>query len=153
MIDIIEELPLEMVSQRDLIRRDINRAIKNRVRAFQFTDEVYNYKTLGTNARDFIKPFNSRLKTKVERWYYDKVDSILEFDRKSYPDSKKAFEAKSKLIAKNKEIIEPYRIKYEDYLARCNKAIYVKQKKIKGIRTIWCIIDFEILDFCRVDHI
>ena len=153
MIDYTEELPLEMLSQRDLIRRDINHAIKNRIKVFQFTDEFYNLKTLGTNARDFLKPFNSRLKTKVERRYYNKIDSILNFNRKDYSDPKKAFEAKAALIAKNRELVEPYIIKYDDYLLRCNKAIYVKQKKVNGFRTFWCIIDFELLDFCHIDHI
>lgn len=153
MIDYTEELPLEMLSQRDLIRRDINYAIKNRIKAFQFTDEFYNFKTLSTNARDFLRPFNSRLKTKVERRYYNKIDSVLNFSRKDYPDPKKAFEAKAALIAKNRELVEPYITKYDDYLLRCNKAIYVKQKKFNGVRTLWCIIDFELLDFCHVDHI
>ena len=153
MLDDFDCLPLEMVSQRDLIKIDVNRAIKSRQRAFKFDDEAYNQGTIAINSRSFLKPINSRLKYKVERWYYNKVDSIIGFNRRDYPDAKKALEAKAQLVMQHREELEPYTAKYEDYMERCKNAIRIKQKKIDGKLTVWCIIDFEILDFCHVDHI
>lgn len=153
MIKQLKELPKEAISQRDVIRKDINNAIKRNIPLFEFDDERYNKRTLAMNIKSLLKPTVSKMKFFIDNWYTDKVNAEIGFIRKDYIDPKKAYEAKTKLVLENADKLRPLRAQYEDYMERCNNAIRAKKMCINGEIHVYCMIDFELLEFCNLKHI
>lgn len=91
------------ITQRDLIRKDINDAVNNKIPQFELINDAYKYDTLAQNTNAVLEAWFSRkifypayinakerLKTKIEEPFWGK--SWFEYKQKAFKISKRKFE-------------------------------------------------------------
>ena len=65
MIEIVDKIPAGTPTQRELIRRDINEAIKKSIRLFEIKGENYRINTLADNARQVADRANRYIRRSI----------------------------------------------------------------------------------------
>ncbi len=116
-VEVIPDVP-KMLTQRDLIRRDLEEALKNRISQFELVNDNYKYNTLAGNAKDAL-----------ERW----------FQRQVYYPARKS--AKDKL---KDRITEPFWPK--DWFEYKQKAFSITKRKLEDRTHVYVTLNFDVID-------
>lgn len=118
-IKAINNIPdkVHTISQRDIIRSDVQEAIDGNISQFEFIDDRYKYDTLIGNARDAIK-----------YWYKRKI---------YYPASRKAKERLKSKISGNFWI--PMNFEYE------KKVFSLSKRKLDDRVHVYCTLNLDMI--------
>lgn len=116
-VDVIPDVP-KTLTQRDLIRKDLEEALKSRISQFELINDAYKYNTLAGNVKDTL-----------ERW----------FQRQIYYPAR--MNAKEKL---KDRITEPFWPK--DWFEYKQKAFSITKRKLEDRTHVYVTLNFDVID-------
>lgn len=136
---------MEELTQRQMILKDINNALTNRVEHFEITHYKFS-DNLKISVELAINHTACRCMAYVYRWYRTTIDELIKFNPKEYKTYERAYRARKEVLKQRAAEIEPITKQYKDLYVRAEKPIRVHLKGSK----VYCDVDYEILDFCGI---